>query len=187
MKLLTPLIFIALAAGLFFMVVNPQYLEVKELQEQIEANSSMITLATQLRDEQTKLQDKNKAISDDERQRLEKILPNTVDNVRLILDIDNIANDPALGISIKNIGITGEGDTENGNKSSAIGDISGNRDFGVIQLNFAFSSEYERFKDFIKKLEDSLRLVDIVELKVSPTAVSGVYDYSVKLNTYWLK
>jgi len=198
MKILTPLILIALSIGLFFVFINPQYSKAKELSTKIEANKKMIILANQLRDEQSKLEEAYKNISPKERDTLKKILPDTVDNVRLILDINNIAND--FGINLANIGIGGE---DNQSGGSGAGQSTGNRTtntvdsaaqsskYGIIQLSFSVTSSYENFKAFMERLENSLRLVDITDFRIQAGAVNPTgqqeFNYSVSINTYWLK
>ncbi len=161
------------------MVIKPEYEKTQDFSAQIKENKVMIELATELRDKQTKLQEKNVAISQEERTRLEKILPETVDNVRLILDISNIGDFTV----VRNIGIN-----ESASGPNKAKELAGNSNYGSIQLSFSFTSSYENLKTFVRKLEDSLRLVDIRELSVTASGQnSNQYDVGVKLNTYWLR
>jgi hypothetical protein len=187
MKFLTPFVYIALAVTLFFMVIKPEYDEIKKINIRIAENNRLLQLASELRTNQDSLQKRNVAIGQDERRILERILPDAVDNVKLILDIQNLDKT----IVVKNIGIAGE--TENSNAAltgSRSKNLSGNDKYGSIQLSFSFSTNYENVKSFIRKLEDSLRLVDITELKISSSNTTDAirqYNVGVKLNTYWLR
>jgi len=167
--------------------VKPEYDEIKKLNEKIAENDRLLVLAAELRTNQEDLRSRYNAIGPDESNILEKILPDAVDNVKLILDIQNLDKT----IVVKNIGITGESEKNNaaltGSKAK---NLSGNDKYGSIQLSFSFSTDYENMKGFIRKLEDSLRLVDINELKISSANTTDTvrqYNVAVKLNTYWLR
>jgi hypothetical protein len=124
-----------------------------------------------------------KAISAAEKEQLEKVIPETVDNVRLILAIDTIAQE--YGIVLRGITITG-GTQSDDAKSKQIVDKTSNKN-GVITLGFSFTAPYDKFKQFLIDLEDSLRIVDITDFTVTANEQTNVYDYSLKLNTYWLR
>jgi len=178
MKNLMPLIFILVSVGVFVFFVDPQYDEIKEVNKTIEENKKLINLAEELRRERDTLQEQYNDIGNNDRAKLLKILPDTVDNVRLILDINNIAED--FGIAITNIGVSA-----NDEKDGKLTDISGNG-YGTIGITFSVSAQYEVFKQFMQKLENSMRLVDIQSFSVS--AGDGLfYNFNVSMNTYWLK
>jgi hypothetical protein len=119
--------------------------------------------------------------------KLEKILPDTVDNVRLILDINNIADNATTNYGIILRGISVSGDLESlSEQNSRVVDRTSKK-YGVINLSFSFTAPYGTFKAFMKDLENSLRLVDIKDFTVTGSDVSDVYNYSVSLDTYWLR
>lgn len=190
MKKLMPIILIMLSIGIFFFFIDPIYKKIQVLNEEIKENNEMLTLVEKLQRERDSLQEKYNSIGDDKRARLEKVLPDTVDNVRLILDINNIAKD--FGIAIAGISINGGGidvaneSTSNlGNKSLVSGNSNTSK-YGTITVGFSVSATYDVFKQFLRRLEESLRLVDVRAFNVS--AGDGVfYNYSVTLDTYWLR
>jgi uncharacterized protein YabE (DUF348 family) len=57
---------------------------------------------------------------------------------------------------------------------------------GVISFSFTVSAKYEVFLEFLKQLEESLRLVDIRNIEIS-RGTGVFYDYRITLDTYWLK
>lgn len=185
MKKLMPIILILVSIGMFFLVIDPQYKKIQELNKEIAENNRMLKLAQELKEKRDDLQDKFNSFGEDDRKNLEKILPDTVDNVRLILDINNIAND--VGIKITNIGINNEGEQgEQTDRNSNVIDRTSSSGYGTIALSFSVSSTYDVFKVFMKRLENSLRLVDIVDFSVL-VGGSDFYGYNVTLNTYWLR
>jgi len=178
MKNLMPLIFILVSVGIFVFFVDPQYKQIKEVNLEIEDNKELIDTANELRSERDSLQEQYNEIGESDRAKLHKILPDTIDNVRLILYINNIAK--GSGIAITNIGVK-----ENSQKEGKLTDSSGGS-YGTIGINFSVSAKYEVFKLFMQKLENSMRLVDIQSFSVS--AGDGLfYNFNVAMNTYWLK
>ena len=131
MKKAIPFILIALAVVIFFLFIDPEYDKVKTLLKEKEDNDTLLQLAEELQRKRDILHDSFNSIGVDEREELQRLLPDTVDNVRLILDINNVAEQ--YGIVIKNITVTrdGESDSTNTNVVSSVDAIG---DVGTITL-----------------------------------------------------
>lgn len=199
MKALTPIILIMLSIGIFFFLIDPQYKKIQVLQAEVAENEKTLEIARKLRDKREELRDKFNRISEEEKAELEKLLPDTVDNVRLIIDINNIAEQ--FGIVIRDINIVSNEGTEGASgatraqgssfegviEENSIGYVDPGK-IGVITFSFSVSAKYEVFLDFLKQLEESLRIVDIRNISVSRGSAEGaIYNYSVTMDTYWLK
>ncbi len=138
--------------------------------------------------------------------KLEKLLPDHVDNVRLVLDIDGMAS--ARGIRISSVKVQKDADAETDVQiGSAVGfnsAVTAAQPYQTLVLEFVALATYEEFKFFLQDLEHSLRLVDLVNLDVSPaqraktTTIGGaipedeidlpeIYKFNVGIKTYWLK
>ena len=116
-------------------------------------------------------------LSEDDKTRLNKLLPDSIDNVKLIIDIDNIAS--KYNLKLRNIDI----------KADKPGEFTGdnvNKDYGTAKLRFSVTAPYDNFKLFLNDLEDSLRLVDISSLTFN-SGEKNLNDYNIELKTYWLK
>jgi len=133
------------------------------------------------------LKDYNNVSAEDKAQ-LDKMLPNTVDNIRLIIDLNNIA--VQHGFNLKNVSAatkaaSAQGGpilTSNGRQASAAIAIPV-RD--TVSVSFSVSAPYQQFISFMQDLEANLRLMDITHLTVTANT-NGAYDFTVQLNTYWL-
>ncbi len=178
MKFLMPIIFIVIAISGFAFFTNPRYqalqTKISEQKQLVEANEK----AARLRAERDRLLTDRKLIRVDDETRLEKMLPNSVENVGLVIDIDNIAS--RYGMNIRNTKVSEIGSRAN----ATIGPDS--KKYGSIALSFTITSDYNTFISFLRDLESSLRLVDITALSFS-TARDGRYDFNITLQTYWLK
>lgn len=185
MQRYTPIILIVVAIGLFFFVIDPQYSEIKKIQKEKEANDTMLSLSKDLQSKRDKLRTSFNNISANEKDQLRKILPDTVDNVRLILDINNIAE--KYGITIRNILVEGgDVEEEENTQISEVVQSDLSNQVGTISLSFSVSTTYEVFTEFIKDLEEALRIVDIKSLTIE-AGDGGFMNYSVTLDTYWLR
>jgi len=110
--------------------------------------------------------------------RLERLLPDNIDNIKLVIDIKNIAANHNL--VLKNIKL----DTNVGVDPKKLG-VDQSK-YGTVGLSFSITSSYDNFQVFLTDLENSLRLVDIIDLSVTAND-TGLYEFSVGLKTYWLK
>jgi Tfp pilus assembly protein PilO len=117
-----------------------------------------------------------------------KLLPDHVDNVRLILDLDNIAS--RRGMAMQNVVVStpGAGQTT----QTAVGTISSSKQkYDVLTTKFSTQGTYAAFQQLITDLETSLRIVDLIDLKIGEGAEANgaepLYSYEVTLRTYWLK
>jgi Tfp pilus assembly protein PilO len=183
MKKYLPLILIIISIAIFFAFIDPQFEEVQKLNKQKRDNDNMLQLAEELQRRRELLQSAYNNIGTEERKQLEKLLPDTVDNVRLVLDINNIAEE--YGISIQNIEISK--DSPDANQSSTVASsVERATDIGTIRFGFTVTSNYEIFINFMKDLEETLRIVDIRSLNIRQGQGSSMI-YQVVIDTYWLR
>jgi len=181
MKGLTPIILILISIASFFLFIDPKYKEIKELKQERDSNEEMLVLAEQLQRKRDVLREEFNAISEDEKEDLKKLLPDTVDNVKLIVDINDIAL--AYGIKISDITINSE---EEG--SSNQGDISKDSNLiGKVGLGFSINTTYDIYLQFLRDLEEALRVVDINTLDIATSDRVDFYNFQIDLETYWLR
>ncbi len=188
-KLTTPVLLIILSIGLFFMYVDPTYNNVQEIIQEQERFDEALDKSKELQMIRDELLAKYNTFSTSDLNRLSKLLPDNVDNVRLVLDIDHIAT--AYGMRIKDVSI----DTTEDRPAGTIGPSKDKHE--SVKLSFSMVSTYDNLTKFIRDLEKSLRIVDITEIALVDLPRSfdedGVeipedfYKYSISLQTYWLK
>lgn len=184
MKSLTPIIFIIVSIAIFFTVTDPIYKEVKTLQVKYAQYQDVLDKSKELLDKRKNLQDKYNGFAEEDVNRLKKLLPDTVDNVRLIIDIDEIAK--RYGLTIKNVRLDDSKVSKAGVKDATATITAGDSKYGTIPMGFSVSSDYKTFLSFLEDLEGSLRIVDVTNISLKPGA-NEVYSFDVSLKTYWLK
>ena len=181
-RIILPLVYLALAVGIFYGVTNPILLEVGELRAEKAELAAALRRAVELRGVAERLRGGYYSFTG-----LNRLIPDNVDNVKLIIDINNIAT--RYGMTINDATIeTGAGPVTDGEDPNIrlINNPSGAISQGTVDIAFTVTGPYDVFRDFLGDLASSLRLVDVkaVSFKAVP---EGDYQYSVKLTTYWLK
>ena len=183
MKSFYPLVLISIAIALFFAFTDPLYKQVQALKSQESEYNDVLAKSRDLLAKRKTLQDKFNSFAPDDVDRLRKLLPDTVDNVRLIIDIDEIAK--RYGLTIKNVRLD-DSKVAGGSKDAANTITTGEAKYGTIPMGFSVNADYDTFLSFLQDLEGSLRIVDVVNVGLKPSA-TGVYSFDVSLKTYWLK
>lgn len=179
MKLFTPILFVIIAVALFFWYIDPQYTSVKELLSEQQQIDQALNRSKELQDERDKLLARYNTFPQTELNSLQKLVPDHLDNVRLILDLDSMAS--RYGMRVRDVAI--QGDTSRV-KTGELGPDT--EAYESVVLSFSVTGTYDTFRSFLSDLEKSLRLVDVVGLEFTATE-TGVYDYTLKIKTYWLK
>lgn len=181
MKLLLPALMILASIVGFFMYTKPLYTVASANNDQLEKVSDALDKAKQLSDIRNRLGEKYKAISPVDLDRIKKMLPDGVENIGLIIELNNIAN--SKGIELLNPTISGGGPT-----TATTGSASDTKKFGTISMSFSVLTTYDKFMEFLEELENSLRLVDVTNLTFSaPDDRTGLSTFNVTFQTYWLK
>ncbi len=180
----TPLLLIILGLGLFFTFTNGYIQQLKDIQavnsNYLQAINNSVAL---IKSRDAVLNDYN-SLGADDKARLDKLLPDNVDNVRLIIDITNIASQH--GIPLKNISTNAHEGSAANSTAPTTQNTSNNTLSGTVGVSFGFSASYQNFLAFLGDIQSSLRILDITNLTVTAND-TGTYDYSVTLQTYWLK
>lgn len=122
-------------------------------------------------------------------ERLKKMVPDTVDNIRFINDVNGIAK--RTGMKLKKVDYNIEDVKNSSTKGSEKVVASPNSLYGSYTVGFAVSGSYKQFLEFLDALENSLRLVDITDVSFTSNGQTEgkveTYDFSVKAQSYWLR
>lgn len=169
-----------LSVGLIYAVFMPRYEKVQGLMNQEKQYKEILDNVSALSDIRDDLEVKYENLPQAEVARLEKILPSNVDTVNLAMNFDSIA--ARYGISIKSIR-TVESKTDTG---TSIVQSSDKKPYQRVTVSFSFISTYPNFRKFMADIEKSLRLIDVKSVAFQTTE-SGIYEFQVSVETYWLK
>ena len=191
-KFIMPLVLIGIALALFFMFTSPLYDQIRLVRANATSYDEALTNSKALENERDKLIAKYNSINKDNLLKLQKLLPENIDNIRLILEIEKIA--APHGMVLKDVKY---GAGESNQPISPVPNAGGGQegsDYGIWNLEFSTLATYNNFLNFTRDLESNLRIVDISSVTFSSGSSSlaqnsslDVYQYSFKIRTYWLK
>lgn len=182
------LAFLLTAGTLFFMYTRPVYDAIRINQAQIAQYDQALEKAAQLQQIKQSLLARYNAFNPKDIERLQILLPDHVDNIGLILDLNNLAASHAM--ALENVDVTDSNATAANAASATIGATP--QQYESLTLRFTTHSTYANFEQFLKELEASLRIVDLESLTITNGGSAGaasnsVYQYQIILRTYWLK
>lgn len=218
---IAPVILIVASIWLFFGYTNPTYTEITANPER--QNRSVAELRTEraeyvqaletvkeIETVRESLLTRYNSLKPEDKEKILKLLPDHIDSVRLIIDINNIASQ--YGMSLSKISVSAPDDKAASKASAptspdqvAPGAPSVGPDsnlYGSVKLGFSVAGPYRSFLQFMDKLQSSLRLVDITSLSFSSAPGSSAatsadpsgkavtpdyYEYTVAIQTYYLR
>lgn len=180
-----PAIALLIAIGIFFSYVDPTWTgAIAETKTKIAADDQALEAANRFIEQENQLAQARSAIDPTNLARLTTFLPDSVDNVGLILDLNALA--ASTGLSLSSIDITAN-DTTAALASANIGatgmPVS---PLNSVDLSLSAIGTYPALKSFLSGIEKSLRLLDVQTLDIKGSD-TGVYGYQMKLRIHWLR
>ena len=183
------------ALGLFVGYTNPAFQDAKTAHDAYLQYDAALTQSSQLRQFRDQLLARRNTFPAQDVQRLERLVPDNIDNIRLIIDINSIASRYHLQIS--NIAFAPVSTEPQGRVGSA-------SPLGSVDVTFSISAPYADFLSFLEDLQRSARLVEVENIKFSVDSSTApapvllrkgavaaptepVDKYTLTLRTYWLK
>jgi len=197
MKILFPTSLILISIILFFLIVDPLYGDVSKLKDDVSTYNVALNNSKELQKTRDTLLEKYRNISDEDKERLNNFLPNTVNNIKFVLEIEQIANMHSMPLkNIKFEDIKEENTESLDNNMIISNDLVDYSPYGIFPVEFITEGNYDAFLLFLKDLERNLRIMDIKSISFTvPEPVSkqesghdsNTYSYTLKVDTYWLK
>lgn len=181
MRGLTPIVLILVCICVGFFYINPQYKKIQAHRLESLEYDKVIAKSVELKKLRDSLSDTLQAFSPSDLDRISKLLPEKVDTARLILDISGVAAKYAIEMK--------DTKTTDAPKSGSPGTDSKSAEkiYKSSTISFGFQTSYEGMIQFVKDLEKSLRMVDVISISLKPSAGTfPIYDYNITLQAYWL-
>lgn len=176
----TIIAYIVMALTVGYAFVYPSFSEISTLNEQKTKLEASLTMANEIENKKNQLLATLENLPAGERKNIETVLPDSLNLVKLVADIDAIG--AKRGISIDKIS-SREGA---GTPGEAIGAAESSPTYQSAIVGFTFTSDYQNFRSFMDELEKSMRILDIKSVKITP-GLKGTYVYTLEFETYWLK
>ena len=177
------ILIIASIAGFAFFIV-PQYQQVATLRKQVADYNTVLTNANTLQAERNHLVQKYNSLDPNNLAKLATMLPANPQNVSLILELNAVA--AQYGLTLQNVKI--DNSAQSGATNTAAAQAAANSNVGTLGIQFSLAGSYTGFVSFLESIERSLRIIDVNKISFAATGTSaGNYQYTVGVNTYWLK
>ncbi len=214
MKILLSIFFIISAGLVTFFITVPQFMcqdiscsfnGIKTLKENQAAYAAALSSAENLESKRSLLTEKYNSVSGEDRQRLEALLPNNADNIKLVLELETLAKrygilieSPKLETQIdnakSNAGSNSTGQVIRGSNNN----VPASLPYGSFTLDFTVRASYENVKALVGDIEKNLRLIEPVSIvirvpgseensKNAKKYPEGTYDITIKAMIYYLK
>ncbi|MCC7436786.1 type 4a pilus biogenesis protein PilO [Candidatus Nomurabacteria bacterium] len=177
---------IAVSVGAFVIFVIPRYKDLQAMRKDVSSFDSRLATAERLKQSREELIAKYNSISKKDLDNLKILLPDTVDNIRLIIQIDSLATKNGMS-SLRNVEYDAA-KTDPQAKPDVQQNVS-QKPYGEFTMSFTTTGQYKNFLSFIADLEQNLRLVDIssVSFTEGDKSLGDSLSYKITLKTYWLK
>lgn len=203
MKAIISIILIAASIAFFVFFTKPKWVELKANKIEVEKLNIAQENAKMLKTKIDALLKTKSSISEVDLEKIKRMVPDNVENVKLIIDFDTMLQDlirqkGTADIYKKNNQFESDEFSIEGPKinkgSTSIGGDFDSSQLGVADFTFSVSLTYSDFIDFLKRIETSSRIFDIEsisfsapDLKDSKNPDEIVYNFNIALKTYWLK
>lgn len=186
MKSLMSIFIIAVCIGTYFVYIKPLSVEVKALNVKKAEYADVLSRVKEIKEKRDAILLDYDSISPDDIDRLNKIIPETVDPTTLANDISNLGS--KYGISVKDFKVN---EPSGGQREGVVGDIG--QVYKTTSVSVALTGGYSQFLEFLSEVESGLSLFDIIKLNVKPGAQSGNqanqsnYTFTLEANVYSLR
>jgi Tfp pilus assembly protein PilO len=181
-----PVVLLVLALLIFVAYINPTYTkEILPLQAQIKQYDSTLAAAADFNKKEAELAAARSAIPADSIARLQAYLPDGVDNVQLILDLNALAAKSGIALSNFNITSTNGSAPAPDQSTGSLPLEAGGQPTDSIDLTVSGTGTYNAFRTFLDGVEQSLRPMDMVQMTLTDST-NGIYTYNFTFRIYWL-
>lgn len=154
---------------------------IAQAKSQIAFDNQALDAAAKYQAEQTTLAQQRDAIDPQNLDRLAKFLPDSVDNVGLILDLNALAS--RSGLTLSNIDVL----SQTGGPSAQPAALADpDKPVGALSLSLQAAGSFAALQTFLAGVEHSVRLLDVTDFVVKGSD-TGVYNYDMMLRLYWLR
>ena len=193
MRYLFLLLIIATCIGVFVMVIKPRYDGLETMREEVRQQTANLATAEQLKQSRQNLINEYNTISKEDLADLKTLLPDSVDNIRLIIQMDSLATKNGLS-KLRSVDYQVAQEVPTPAQGSEV--PAAKQPYGEFVMSFQTVGQYKNFLAFLSDLEYNLRLVDVTDVvfeKVTTTSSTGQsiasenMTYKVTLKTYWLE
>lgn len=158
--------------------INPTWTgSIAAMRTAIAADDQALASAQQFNNKKDELAKQRNAIDPASLTALETLIPDSINNVGVILDLNALAAHTGVSITAADVTATSAQSNDPNMLQNPI---------GTVELTLTASGTYQALQAFLSGVEHSARLLDVEDIAVSGSD-TGVYTYQIHLSLYWLR
>ncbi len=173
---LLPTLVILVAIGLFFFVLDGQFVRLMGLINDRSTVSETQEEFELLQTVRADLAERAEAAEEDY-QEMEKFMPSERNDARTMMTVQAAAE--AGGVSFESIAVEGGSD----DRASGQLDLS-EEGVETKTIRLVFNTRLSNFLNFAQELEGSLRQYDMTSISINPQE-AGIHEFTVGIQAYW--
>ncbi len=186
-RYLTPLFIVLVSLGVYFLYIDAAYKSTQSALLDEQVLDGLLVDANNAREKLDKIVSEFRAFPEDAPARLEVLLPDRIEPIRLIIDVDSVAQRHGLTLLTPTVTLATQDPTEPDTYLSH-------------KMRFTVAATYPAFREFLQDLQSSLALRDFSNVsfsapqeisvdavkKTAPNPQFAVFEYDVELTSYSL-
>lgn len=184
MKSLLSILVIAVSVGVYFVYIKPLTLDIRVQIAKKQEIEKVLNRVKEIKEKRDSILQEYNSISVDNIEKLNKIIPETINSVVIFNDLASAGAE--YGLTVQEY----KADVQNLNQNSVSETVS-DLPYKKTRLTIKLSGPYSQFITFLEKIESSLRIIDITSLSVKQGSSSEkgpvTLDYVLEANVYSLR
>lgn len=189
-RIIRPIAAIVIGLLVLFFFVRPMAEEMRTAQAESKEYADVLEKATQFNRLLGELTAKQESISATDRERIDLLVPKKVDEVRALVDLEYLASEHSMSFrditaelaaeEIAEAEASGGSRRPTGTNEEAVSGLKSS------QLSFTVLGTYEQFRDFLRDLERSLVLMEVVSITFGDNGDGELTNYQVSVRLFAL-
>ncbi len=185
-----PVVLMFLSVGMYLLYIAPTWESITKLQSQKSELDTFIEKAGEAQEKITKIQAQHENFSEEQKNALKTILPEKIDPIHLILELNNLVSKQGLYPHSPQVSLPVPTVVAKGKAASV------SAPYAKYTVSFSVSAPYKVFRNLLRDLESSLALRDVQSIAFSTVRSAGTdamgdpnlasYDYTITIATYAL-
>jgi len=192
-KIVRPIAALVISVLILFFFVRPMYVSTHATQAESTQYAEVLDRATEFNRLLDDLNNKQKSLSALERERLDMFVPQTIDEIRALVDLEYLAGQHGMSfrdVTAELAAADGEssGNTARTNdaQQASTADSQFSDRLQSRDVTFTVLGTYEQFRAFLRDVERSLVLMEIVHISFGDNGGGELTNYQVTVRLYGL-
>lgn len=166
------IVLLLVGAGAVYLFALPGLEDARAMQESVGVLESLISKTEELNSVGSAVIERYQTVEDRDLRRVNALVPDKIDNVKLILEIQKLAE--RFGLSVQRIDVSGTG----------VKDYAG-QVINIVSFDAEILGFYNDFVDFMEELELSERIIDPSSISFQALDSESGFSFNLSVDTYW--